>query len=188
MRWSILVLYAASLCTGCATFMKATTRGPIEDDPHERTIGATIDDQTIEAKVEVNIGRADKAFKKAHITAISHNGKVLLIGEVQSARLKSLAGEVAGRVNRVRTVHNELEIAGPISFVSRSNDAMLSSEVKLRLLRDSKIPGRNINVSTENGVVYLMGMVTREEGNRAALLSSAVTGVQKVVKVFEYIE
>jgi osmotically-inducible protein OsmY len=87
----------------------------------------------------------------------------------------------------VRKVHNELQISGPTSMVSRSNDAWLVTKIKTAMFVNDETDALRIKVVTENGVVYLLGLLTRDEADKAVEVSRSVYGVQKIVKVFEYI-
>ena len=113
---------------------------------------------------------------------------VLLVGQVSSEQLRAQAGEITQNIPRVRRVHNELEVGGPISYMARTNDGVLTSKVKSKLVGAKGVPGRKIKVQTENGVVYLMGMVTREEADQAVESAKTAYGVQKIVRVFEYLD
>ena len=95
---------------------------------------------------------------------------------------------MAAALPRVRRVHNEIEVGGPISYVARSNDGLLTTKVKSKLIAAKDVPGRKLKVQTENGVVYLMGMVTRAEADRAVEVTKTAYGVQKIVRVFEYLD
>jgi len=110
------------------------------------------------------------------------------VGQVPSQDLKNLATRVATSSTRVKTVHNELEIAGATTFLSRSNDAWISSKLKALMLADPTVSGLRTKVVTENGVVYLMGLVTQADANLAVDLVSNASGVTKVVRAFEYID
>lgn len=167
------------LSTGCAVFSK---------DPGYRTPGVVVDDNVLESLVEREIRKSDDGYKGSHIVVTSHNGLVLITGQVPDERLRENASTVAGKMRRVRKVHNELSIGGPISFVARSNDLWLTSKVKTRLIASKAAPGNKINVQTEDGVVYLMGMVNREQADAAVAATSKIYGVQKIVKVFEYLD
>jgi osmotically-inducible protein OsmY len=112
---------------------------------------------------------------------------VLLTGQVESDEIKSIAAASIKDLRKVRTVHNELEVAGPTSMMARTNDSWLSTKVKTALLSSSKTEGGRIKVVTENSVVYLMGLLTRSEAEAAVEKTRKVFGVQKIVKVFEYI-
>ena len=119
---------------------------------------------------------------------VSYNGLILLAGQVATAELKEQAATVAQEVNRVRKVHNELSIGGPISLVARTNDAWLTGKVKSRLVASKEAQGLKVKVVTENGVVYLMGLVTRAQADAVVTVTANVYGVQKIVKVFEYLD
>lgn len=177
------------LSTGCTTILVATTdeRG-IQEDPGVRTAGTIVEDESIETKVIVNMKSMEPAFRSAHFNVISHNGVVLLVGQVQSEALKNLAGQIASEASvQVRRVHNELEVAGKTTFLARTNDSWISTKVRTQMASNRDVPASKIRVITENGTVYLMGMISQAEGDRAALLARNVTGVSRVVKVFEYI-
>ena len=177
------------MLTGCTTILVATTdENGIQEDPGVRTAGTVVEDEAIETKVEVNMKSMEPAFKDAHFNVISHNGVVLLVGQVQSEALKARAGQIAAQASaQVRRVHNELEVAGKTTLLSRTNDSWISTKVRTQLVANESVPANQIRVITENGVVYLMGMVTQSQGDQAALLARNVAGVSKVVKVFEYI-
>ena len=88
----------------------------------------------------------------------------------------------------MRKVHNELGVGGPISHIARSNDGWLTSKVKSKLIGAKEVPGRKVKVQTENGVVYLMGFLTRAEADAAVDVAKSVYGVQQIVRVFEYLD
>ena len=119
---------------------------------------------------------------------ISHNGVVLLVGQVVSNELKNKASEIASQASsKIKRIHNELEIAGKISLIARSNDAWIATKVRTLMLTNSGVPSRQIRVVAENGAVYLMGLINQSNGDNAARLARNVSGVTRVVKVFEYI-
>ncbi len=177
--------------TTCATVLLlawlagcASTKGQTDS----RTPGNLIDDEAIEILIAREVRKADPGLKKAHLSVVSFNGIVLLLGQVDSEVLKRQATTAATKIRKARTVHNEMEISGPISRVARSNDTWLTSKVKSRLLARRDIRGGRIKVVTENSIVYLMGLVTREHADKAVAVAQKVFGVQKIVKVFEYID
>lgn len=185
-------LVALTLClsvTGCSSVLNSARNSPIEDDLGTRTIGSKIDDSLIETKASVNIAKASPDLDKgSHIVVSSYNGIVLLAGQTPRADLKSLAEQTAGQVQRVKKVHNELQVMQPSSILARNNDTWLTTKIKSQMLADNSIPGSRIKVVTENGIVYLLGLVTQQEANRATNLVQGVSGVQKIVKLFEYID
>ena len=179
------LLLSASLAA-CTQILSATHEGPIEDDPGSRSLGSYIDDQIIETKVSVNIRKSHERFTEASIDVTSHNGIVLLTGQVPSDELKRIAGRVAEQVKKVRKVHNELVIGEPIHLLARTSDSWLATKVKSRLSLNEELDASRIKVITENGAVYLMGLVSKSESDVAARVASETGGVQKVIRVFEY--
>jgi len=169
--------------------LNATRDEPINDNRGTRTIGSTIDDSLIETKAAVNIAKAHPDLDQAsHIVVASYNGVVLLAGQAPRAELKQLAEQAASSVQRVKRVHNEVQVLKPSSGLARSNDSWLTTKIKAQMLADASVPGSRIKVITENGIVYLLGLVTRQEGNRATSVVQGVSGVQRIVKLFEYID
>ena len=133
-------------------------------------------------------GRISDALKgEGHVNVTSYNYTVLLTGEVPTAQAKVDAEKAASEVPQVKTVVNELQIAGTSSAASRSNDAYITSKVKSNLLGNGKVKPTDIKVVTEAGVVYLLGLVTREEADAATEIARGTAGAQKVVRVFEYV-
>jgi len=175
--------------TGCSNILTATRDNPIQENHGTRTIGSRIDDPLIETKARVNVAKAHPALKEnSRIIVQSFNGIVLLAGQVPNSELSALAEKTVREVQRVKHVHNELTIGAPISLLARNNDSLISTNAKTRLLADNNIPGRRISVTTEAGVVYLMGLVRRAEAERAVQTVQQVGGVQRIVKLFEYID
>ncbi|MEB0048021.1 MULTISPECIES: BON domain-containing protein [unclassified Pseudomonas] len=188
-----LGLLALTLClvgiSGCTSVVNASREAPIEDDRGTRTFGSKIDDSLIETKVGVNVAKADPGLdNESHIVVTSFNGVVLLAGQTPREDLKAKAEQAAAAVQRVKTVHNELQILPPSGFVARQNDTWLTTKIKTQMLADASIPGSRIKVVTENGIVYLLGLVTKQEADQATNLVQSVAGVQKIVKLFEYID
>ena len=187
-----LGLMALTLClsiTGCSSVITASRENPIEDDRGTRTFGSKIDDSLIETKVAVNVAKASPDLdKNSHIVVTSFNGVVLLAGQTPRADLKAKAEQEASAVQRVKTVHNELQVLQPSSVLARQNDAWLTTKIKTQMLTDASIPGSRIKVVTENGIVYLLGLLTKQEAAQATNLVQGVSGVQKIVKLFEYID
>ncbi len=177
------------LLNGCASVISATTGDDgVEENRGRRSMGAMMDDGSIETTIKVNLNAADEQLKNSHINVISFNATVLLVGQVPSQDMKNLATRVArSSSSRVKEVYNELEVAGATTFLSRSNDAWLSAKIKTLMLADSEVSGLRTKVVTENGVVYLMGLLTQEEADKTVNLVSNTKGVTKVVRAFEYI-
>ena len=187
---SCLFLGGSLLITniGCSSIIGAASDGPVTSDRGERTWGAAIDDEQIETLALVNLGKANPALADAHVSVTSYNAIVLLTGQVTSDSLRTQAGQTVGNINRVRQVYNELQIQGESSLLARSNDSWLTSKVKSKLLVNGDIESGRIKIVTENGTVFMMGLLTRIEADQAVDVVRNTGGVQKVVKVFEYID
>lgn len=150
-----------------------------------RSAGAQLDDEVIEDKSSIAINERFKG--DFHVNVTSFNGIVLLTGEVPAETAKAEIGEMLRTTPKVRAVQNEL-VVGPVTDLqSRSNDTLITSKVKARFVEAAKFQINYVKVVTEHGVVYLMGIVRREEGDAAAEIARTTNGVQRVVKVFEYI-
>ncbi|KAF1046145.1 MAG: hypothetical protein GAK35_01122 [Herbaspirillum frisingense] len=150
-----------------------------------RTLGAQTEDKSIVVKGESRIPEVVAAGSHVNVTAF--NRKVLLSGEVADEASKVAAEREAKAIANVETVFNELEIAPASSFSSRSNDALITSKVLASLVDDKTLYSSAFKVTTERGIVYLMGRVTQREAQRAAQVTSGVSGVAKVVTLFEFI-
>lgn len=173
--------------SGCAAMVGSAQQQPIKEDSTSRTTGSLIDDELIEIKGLVNIGKASDRLKRSHISITSYNGIVLLTGQVASEQDRQLAANTINKIRKVRKLHNELALAGPTSTIVRSNDSWLTAKVKSKMLANKELMSMRIKVVTENGVVYLLGLVTNGQASRAVDITRNTAGVQKVVKMFEYV-
>lgn len=153
-----------------------------------RSVGNKIDDQFLDPDVSSAISDAapDLSSPTSHIVTTSYNGVILIAGQTPRTELKDRAGQAARSVPGVRSVHNELQVMEPTSLLVRSNDTLITSKIKTLMLADASVPSGRIKVITENGVVFLMGIVTRQEAANATTVVAGASGVQKVVKLFEY--
>lgn len=150
-----------------------------------RSAGAQVDDEAIELKIANQI--VNRWGDRAHVSTTSYNGIVLLTGEVPDAQAKAALVGIARGTERVRAVHDET-VVGPVSSLSdRSRDTLITAKVKTRFV-DTKprFSATHVKVVTDRGVVYLMGIVSRDEGNAAGEIAATTTDVARVVKLFEY--
>lgn len=182
------ILLTALVVSGCTSIISETTDKPIESDPGSRTFGAVIDDQSIETTATVNIRKTDPNLDLAHIVVTSYNGVVLLTGQVLNEELRVRAAQTAAAVKNVRVVRNELVVAENSSFAARSSDTLLTTKIKSKLLTAKNIKDSRVKVITENGAVFLMGLVTHAEADIASTVAQETDGVQKVVRLFEYVD
>lgn len=184
--WLSLILFLPFI-TGCVPMFAigtaAGTGAYISED--RRTSGMFIEDEGIELK---STRRIHQQFgDNVHINVTSYNRLVLLTGEAPTATIKTDIEKLIMGVDNVRRIYNEIAIAGNTSLSSRSNDTLLTSKVKARFLTERKFQINHVKIVTENEVVYLLGVVTRQEAESAAQITSSTAGVKKVVKVFEYL-
>lgn len=187
MKLTGIILITCLSLSGCATVLDATRDEPIKDNPSSRTTGSLIDDELIEVKALVNLNKASDSLKESHISVTSYNGVVLVTGQVANENDRNMASQVVADIAKVRSVHNELAISGPTSHIVRTNDAWITAKIKANMIADETIDSTKIKVVTENGVVYLMGLVNQQTAEKAVNLVKQSHGVQKIVKVFEYI-
>ena len=149
-----------------------------------RTSGIYVEDENIELKavkkMETNLG------EDAHVNVTSYNRNVLLTGEVPVAELKSKAENLVKEITNTRSITNEITVGPKSSIGSRSNDSYITSKIKTKFVTENKFPANYVKVVTENGVVYLLGIVTNAEADAAVEIARNTDGVTKVVKVFEY--
>ncbi|MAX07333.1 MAG: BON domain-containing protein [Pseudohongiellaceae bacterium] len=184
--FAFLILVTLASCS--TILVNTTNRDGMQEDPTERTTGAIIEDRSIETKIAVNMQAIEPAFRKSSFDVISHNGVVLLIGQVESSELKSKATEIASKAStKIKRIHNEIEVSGRTGILSRGNDTWIATKVRTLMLANAEVPSGQVRVVVENGAVYLMGIISQSEGDNAANIARNVAGVTKVVKVFEYL-
>ena len=184
LRNATLVSLATLSLGGCAALIvggAAVGTALVATD--RRTSGVQLEDQNIELKAVNRI--RDAVGERGHINATSYNRTVLLSGEVASEADRSAIEQSIAKIENVRSTVNELAVMGATSLTARSNDAVLTSKVKASYVDAKDLQSNAIKVVTERGTVFLMGRVTEREATRAADLARGVSGVQKVVRVFE---
>lgn len=176
----IVSVVAASLLVACVPSSK------------KRTPGTFIDDQTIELKAFDSIHDNPGFDSDDHIKIEVHNGTVLLAGETKSEENKALASKIAGETRGVKNVVNELAVMPAASSAGdRLDNSYISTKANSMLIAKNPVEGNDatrIKVMTARKIVYLMGTVTREEGDEVAEVVRNINGVEKVIKVFDYVE
>ncbi len=173
-------------CTGGFIVAGAATGVAVAYD--RRTAGTVVEDQNIELKAAAAIRKDPELRRKAHISVISYNNVVLLVGQVPSQRLKVRAARLVQGVEKVRRIHNELTVGPPAPFATRNRDAWITAKAKSALLQTKGLDSLHVKVVTEEGAVYLMGLLSRQEAEEVARRVQQVKGVRRVVKVFEYLD
>ena len=181
------IIIATPFLVGCvpmfAVGTAAGTGAYISED--RRTSGMFIEDEGIELKGARRIHQ--QYGDHVHINVTSYNRIVLLSGEVPTAAIRADVEKLMMGVENVRKIYNELVIAANTTLASRSNDTLITSKVKARFLAERKFQINHIKIVTENEVVFLLGVVTRQEADNAAPIARSTAGVKKVVKAFEYL-
>jgi len=181
----LLALVPGSL-QGCFPVAAAGVGTGVMVSQDRRTSGAYVEDEAIESKAAERIG---KQFNDtAHVNITSFNRIVLISGEAPGEAVKTGIGRIVSGIENVRNVNNELAISGPSSLTSRGSDSMITANVKLRFMNDERFHADHVKVVTENGTVFLMGIVKHAEADAAAAVTSTTSGVQRVVKLFEYLD
>ena len=182
----VLLLITIMILQGCAAAIVtgAVTGASMIHD--RRTTGSVIDDQGIEFKASSVLYSNKEIYNQSHINITSYNGNVLITGETLTEELKQQVSTEIKAIPKVNRIHNELVIAAPSAIPSRSSDSWITSKVKTKLAAAEDIDPFYIKVVTEHGVVYLMGIVSRAEANRAVEITATSAGVQRVIKIFEY--
>ena len=183
-KFALLLLLPLILLQGCATAVITGAATGVSIAHDRRTTGSVIDDQGIEFKAASAIYRNKAIYDQSHVNVTSYNGTVLITGEALTEQLKQQIYELVRIIPKVRTIHNELIIAAPSALPSRSSDAWITSKVKAKITADENLDPFFVKVVTEHGIVYLMGIVTRSEAQRAVHIASTSAGVQRVVKIF----
>jgi osmotically-inducible protein OsmY len=173
--------------SGCAAVAGAGVVSSAAVAHDRRTTGTIIDDQMIEFRVNDALQADADLQERAHVNVTSFNGVVLLTGEAPDDGMKGRIGDLTANIVKVRQVHNELALAAPSTLLARSSDTWLTSKVKATLFSELSLEADRIKVVSEKGVVYLMGLVTVAEADRATEIVRRISGVQRVVRLFERI-
>lgn len=187
-KFSLLaaVALSAALLQGCAAVVVGGAAAGVAVAHDRRTAGTIVDDESIEVKA-MGALNADKDIRdQTHLNVTSYNNVVLMTGETSTRQQGLRAYQIVSGLDKVKKVHNETVVAAPSSFGSRSNDALLTSKVKTRMIATKGFDASLVKVVSERGIVYLLGLVTQGEGKLAGEIARQTEGVQKVVKLFEY--
>jgi len=185
----ITALTFISLLQGCVFVVGAAAgAAAIAMVYDHRPLQATIDDTKLANKIVDNIYAVPVLRNESHIEVTVFNHIVLLTGETPNPAWRQQAEDIAQSTPGVTRVYNQITIQGPTSSLTRTSDTWITTKIKSQMLamEDLKTNNSSIKVVTENGVVYLMGIVTRQQAETAVDIARDVTGVQKVIKIFQY--
>lgn len=179
-----------SLLAVCCIFlqgcMNVATSG-MQAVYNRHSIEKNLSDQYISMQAYQKLYVDTKEFKDSNISIATYNGEVLLAGQVPVANQKTQAEAAIKQINDVQEVHNLISVASPSSTLTRMSDAWLTTKVKAKLIASGDVDATQIKVVTENGTVYLMGVLPPEQAEAAVDIASNTDGVASVVKIFSYL-
>ena len=187
-----LLLFTISLIsTGCTTIGVGTAElsgiAVLNDRRNAQTMFV---DEKIEDEAHISLNLNSAIEGSSHFNVTSYNRIALITGETPTQDLSTQIATIVQNIQEVRTVKNHLQLASPTSFIERTNDMLITSRVKTAFTTDGRLPGfdsTRIKVITENGRVFLMGLVYPREGEVAADVARQQLGVREIIKVFEYL-
>ena len=178
-------LLLVSTLGACAPLMIAGVAGTAMVASDRRTSGAQLEDESIELRAQARI--RDNLGERVHVNVTSFNRQVLLTGEVTAEKDRQAVVQLVERIENVKAVVNELAVMPLSNLTERSNDLLIVAKVKASFVDSRDLFANAFKVVTERGTVYLMGRVTQREANSATQLTRNVSGVNKVVRLFEII-
>ncbi|WP_370560377.1 division/outer membrane stress-associated lipid-binding lipoprotein [Edwardsiella tarda] len=180
----LLLVLSALLLQGCvaAVIGSATMATQAASDP--RSVGTQVDDGTLEARISNALSKDAQLKKEARVVVTAYQGQVLLTGQAPSQELINRAKQITMGVEGTKAVYNEIRRGNPVSLGTASADAWITTKVRSQLLASDQVKSTNVKVTTENGEVFLLGLVTPKEGQAAAQLASRVSGVKHVTTAF----
>ena len=184
----IFIISGLSLMTSSCIFVAGAAAGAaaIAVVYDHRTIENTLDDTRIANKIANKIKHTEVLDEESHVEVTVFNQVVLLTGETPDPAWRMRAEELAKQVRGVTRVYNQITIEGPTSTLTRTSDSWITTKIKSQMLANQDLKSSSIKVVTENGAVFLMGIVNRDQADIAVDLARQVSGVQKVVKIFQY--
>jgi len=183
----LIFLVSIPLLTGCVAAVATTAIIGTDIAANRRTSGAYIDDESIELRAFKFLGRNTELKESSSIQVISYNRIVLLVGQTPTGALKNEAAEIVRKLDNVRRVHNEIRISAPDSFLSGTSDAWITTKAKSLLFAEKGFPSGHVKVISENGELFLMGIVSQSEADKAIAVVRDIDGVKRVINVFEII-
>ena len=179
-----LSLYLLSGCTAAVVGGAVVGTSVILD---KRTTGDYVEDQNIKTKFTHLYYQDDELSDQTHINVTSYNRQVLITGETPTEQQKQKLSHIATQIKNVRRYFNEVVVSKPSSMSTRTNDSYLTSKIKTSIFTHmSELDGAQVKVVTENSSVFLMGLVTPEQGNKITEIARTTDGVKRVIKLFEY--
>lgn len=178
------VILTAMLLQGCVAAVVGSAAVATKSATDPRTVGTQVDDGTLELRVSNALSKDEQIKQNTHIVATAYQGKVLLTGQSPNGELATRAKQIAVGVDGANEVYNEIRTGNKVSFGTASSDTWITTKVRSQLLGSDQVKSSNVKVTTENGEVFLLGLVTPAEAKAAADIASRVSGVKHVTTAF----
>lgn len=181
---AVALFIAALMLQGCAAVVVGSAAMATKTATDPRTVGTQVDDGTLELRVSNALAKDQQIKTEAHIVATAYQGKVLLTGQAPSADIASRAKQITTGVDGATEVYNEIRTGEKVTFGTSSSDTWITTKIRSQLLGSDQVKSSNVKVTTENGEVFLLGLVTDSEAKAAADVASRVNGVKHVTTAF----
>ncbi|MFI0488003.1 MAG: division/outer membrane stress-associated lipid-binding lipoprotein [Yersinia sp. (in: enterobacteria)] len=183
------MLFSALLLQGCVgAVVVGTAAVATKSITDPRSVGTQVDDSTLEARVVNALSKDQEIKDQTRFVVTAYQGKVLLTGQSPNAELSTRAKQIAEAVDGATEVHNEMRLGKPVELTTASMDTWITTKIRSQLLTANTVKSTNVKVTTENGEVFLLGLVTQQEGQAAAQIASQVSGVKHVTTAFTLVK
>ena len=188
MKKILLILTVIGLLQGCVAVVGGAAVGAAGATAiyNKQNIQATLADNNMQDAIVKNLEANTDIVNQSHIVVAVYRSVVLLAGQAPTTGLKALAENIASKTPKIKRLYNEITIEGPSSTLTRTSDTWVTTKIKTQFLATDHLKSGQFKVVTENGTVFLMGIVTRDQAQLAVNVAREINGVQKVVKMFEY--
>lgn len=180
---SVLLLQG---CIGAVVVGSAAVATKTATDP--RTVGTQVDDGTLELRVINALSKDEQLKQQARVVATAYQGTILLTGQAPTTELLNRAKKIASGVEGATGIHNEIRKGPPVDLKTASSDTWITTKVRSKLLTSDTVKSSNVKVTTENAEVFLLGLVSQQEGKSAAEIASKISGVKQVTTAFTYVK
>lgn len=184
----LFVLLPLLLLTGCVGVVAVGAVGGVVMANDERSISTQLNDTDLDYDIEAVLNKDKDIRDYANISVVTVNGKVLLLGQAPNTILRDKIVKTVYDLKVASTIHDQIRIGNPISFTTRSNDTWITTKVKSRMLNEKELDITRIKVVTENGEVFLLGLISQKHADIAVDVARNTAGVRKVIKVFEIVQ
>lgn len=182
----LLIPILFALLPGCAAVVAGGAASSVIMAQDRRTPGTIVEDKSIQLKCMREINEVAEEDPNVHVAAVSYNNRVLLVGQVPNRKIRDEIEQSVKKVAKVKQLHNEIKIAEPTPMLTRSKDSWITTKIKGEMAVTQDFNPTRVKVVTEDGVVYLLGLIKKDEEYIAVDIARHVKGVKKVVKIFEY--